>query len=870
MMKKLCLLIFLVCGIMPCMAIDSSDSFVGGRTDFRDESIYFVITTRFYDGDPSNNWQCWDNQDANEGDPAWRGDFKGLIDKLDYIKALGFTAVWITPIVQNASGYDYHGYHAMDMSRVDNRLMSHSREDNDISEDVDFQRLIDEAHARGMKIILDIVLNHTGNFGENRLCQLFRRDTEANQATIDKCMIPVTNDMTDDWGNAGKLPVNYLQLPGGEQYQARLHEMKNNDGVNHDSHNYWHHKADFNWDDDTRWWGQIAGDCVDLNTENPVVYKYVRECYGNFIKMGVDGFRIDTSGHIARSTFNKVFIPYFMALGDEYKHKRLNDCPFFIFGEICARFQGSVTYRGLPPLSPYFYTWQSDEALLAKWNDEPSYWDNVVIGAQTSASEIDNQRLAEEEYAANKSESSQPKSSNAWLNGNDYHTPDYSLSSGFNVIDFPVHYSFNSVGNVWGLFDSDDFYNDATYNVVYVDSHDYSPGPNDGIRFNGGTDQWAENLDLMFTFRGIPCLYYGSEVEFRKGVKIDNGANGPLNDTGRAYFGGYIKGSVTPVGFGQYTDATGNIATTLSRPLSMHIARLSQIRQQIPALRKGQYSKKGCSSQGGYAFKRRYVSEGIDSYALVTISAGATFTDVLNGRYVDVVSGDVKEVTDGKLITRSFSGKGQMAVYVLNGKGKIGNDGPYLFDQTPASLPTLAYDGTQEEKSSNNGSGEGTTPSVGIDDLEVYVPSISSSDERSIFYEASAECAGVRIWVWNSDFGFTGSNWDARPSMQLMGKTSDGTRKIFKWTYDGGEESMPTGLIFQEYGGSQTADLVYVNNGYYVGSSYDHTVDNVSSISSVIIDAKSPSAIYTIGGRKVTSRSSAHGILCGKGYKIIK
>ena len=207
MKKRLLLLLILVCGIMPCMAIESSDSFVGGRTDFRDESIYFVITTRFYDGDPSNNWQCWDNQEANDGDPAWRGDFKGLIDKLDYIKALGFTAVWITPIVQNASGYDYHGYHAMDMSRVDDRLMSHPREDNDISEDVDFQRLIDEAHARGMKIILDIVLNHTGNFGENRLCQLFRRDTEANQATIDKCMIPITTDMTDDWGNAGKLPV---------------------------------------------------------------------------------------------------------------------------------------------------------------------------------------------------------------------------------------------------------------------------------------------------------------------------------------------------------------------------------------------------------------------------------------------------------------------------------------------------------------------------------------------------------------------------------------------------------------------------------------------------------------------------------------
>lgn len=84
-------------------------SFVGNRDDFRDETIYFVMTTRFYDGDKSNNVQCWDGQQYNDGDPAWRGDFKGLIEKLDYIKALGFTAIWITPVVENASGYDYHG-----------------------------------------------------------------------------------------------------------------------------------------------------------------------------------------------------------------------------------------------------------------------------------------------------------------------------------------------------------------------------------------------------------------------------------------------------------------------------------------------------------------------------------------------------------------------------------------------------------------------------------------------------------------------------------------------------------------------------------------------------------------------------------------
>ncbi|MBR5003446.1 MAG: alpha-amylase, partial [Bacteroidaceae bacterium] len=127
----------------------ASATFVGNRDDFRDETIYFVMTTRFYDGDPSNNTQCWDNQDRNEGDPAWRGDFKGLIEKLDYIKALGFTAVWITPVVENASGYDYHGYHAHDFSKVDHRYES---------EGVGFQQVIDEAHKRGMKVFMDLVV----------------------------------------------------------------------------------------------------------------------------------------------------------------------------------------------------------------------------------------------------------------------------------------------------------------------------------------------------------------------------------------------------------------------------------------------------------------------------------------------------------------------------------------------------------------------------------------------------------------------------------------------------------------------------------------------------------------------------------------
>ena len=61
--------------------------------------------------------------------------------------------------------------------------------------------------------------------------------------------------------------------------------------------------------------------------------------------------------------------------------------------------------------------------------------------------------------------------------------------------------------------EEDPYYNDSSWNVTYVDSHDY--GPDMDSRYDGGTQSWAENLDVLFTFRGIPCLYYGSELEFQ-------------------------------------------------------------------------------------------------------------------------------------------------------------------------------------------------------------------------------------------------------------------------------------------------------------------------------------------------------------------
>ena len=670
--RLLCLTVVLCLLSAMRVQADNGSGFAANRTDFRDESIYFAMTTRFYDGDPANNVLCWDNQEAQVStkDPCWRGDFQGLIDQLDYIKALGFTAIWITPVVQNASGYDYHGYHASDFTKVDCRYQSG---DGSKSGDVMFQSLIDAAHRKGIKIILDIVLNHTGNFGEETLCKEFTRSTSLNLQGSAACLTP----------NATTLGSGYDDLTPANQYQRRLALMKNTDGQNHDTHNYWHHVGNgWNWDEPSRWWGQIAGDCVDLNTENPAVTNYLVKCYEQFIKMGVDGFRIDTSGHISRLSFNKAFIPQFTALGQQYASARAmyggsaTGSPFYMFGEVCARFSG-VTYRDQPNLSPYYYTWASSSSLLGQWNNDASWWDNQTV--KEGADPLGNMTLCLQEA------SDQPTSDNAVLVNGAYHAPDYSKASGFNVIDFPVHYNFTSVGSAYGMATGGDkYYNDATWNVVYVDSHDYGPQPNDQVRFSGGTNQWADNLTWMFFFRGIPCIYYGSEIEFQAGKKIDNGPNGPLSDTGRAYFGQNLEGSINASDFGIFT-ASGQVAKTLNHPLAQHLKRLNRIRQAVPALRKGQYTTDGCTANGGWAWKKRYTAGGVDSYALVCMDGGATFTGIPNGTYTDCVTGDVKTVGNGTLTVSCPSNQGNARVYVLNGPGKIGDDGPFLYASSPAS-----------------------------------------------------------------------------------------------------------------------------------------------------------------------------------------
>lgn len=653
-----------------------------GSVDMREETIYFVMTTRFYDGDTGNDVHCWDDGTAGNGDddPAWRGDFKGLGEKLDYIKALGFSAIWVTPVVTNASGYDYHGYHAMDLSTVDARYES---------SDYTYEDLIHDAHQKGMKIIQDVVLQHTGNFGESHFCDLFTKDTTKDLGNLQESLIP-TQYLLDTYGL--KSPEEYWAQKPGVQYQQRLNLMKNvtysGDNGNstgpqpadqdfsmnkisqsdtYNPNNYYHtgYFQSPNYDDWTTKFSQIAGDCVDLNTENPAVAEYVVDSYSKYMDMGVDGFRVDTVRHIPRLSLNIMFNDQLMDAA-----KAAGKPNFYMFGEICTRYT-SVWYRGHAEESTPYYTWKESNS---KWADSWNWG--------TSASEInDNMNLVLQHYLEEDNyngdmDSTQPKSDNAFLDGITYHGSDRSMASGMDAIDFQMHRMFGSAKNAYNFaVNNDQYYNDATYSVMYVDSHDYAPEqPDETTRFTGGTQTWAENMDLMFTFRGIPCVYYGSEVEFKKGELIDKGLLISLENSGRAYFGDYLEGTVKATDFSEYT-ASGTVGDTLASPLSKHLSKVNAIRRAIPALQKGQYTASSTYVTGGdMSYVRRYTDDNTDSLALVSISSGATFKNIPNGKYVDAVTGDVKYVTDGTLTVPELA-KANMRVYVCCASGFTGIDG---------------------------------------------------------------------------------------------------------------------------------------------------------------------------------------------------
>ncbi|HAC62821.1 MAG TPA: alpha-amylase [Cyanothece sp. UBA12306] len=602
----------------------------GKPGDFRSETIYFLLPTRFYDGDPSNNFFCRDrikfNPETGEPeDPHWRGDFRGLIQKLDYIKDLGFTAIWITPPIENRSGLDYHGYHGYDWTKIDPRLES---------PDATYQDLINEIHARGLKIIQDVVVNHScqygirgkvwidhlpikyyvpqgsqqgqinygpyqGNFGNYQ--HPFREDNDnplapewfrERQNCDPEGLVPLVDPLTGETvPKPGYNPNRFFGIDANTLDPQWYHQ----DGF----------MAGGDWESASIQTKHLAGDTIDLYTEKQNVKEYIINSINRYLDMGVDALRIDTVKHVERNNLLE-----YVNAWKAYKPG------LFVFGENLVKGSGWGDLFGddnAPSfIRPWWYT-----------------------------------RL-----------------------GDDVRNPNSGGDSGFSVLDFSLFSTFRdnvskgSYSGIGGILSRDWVYGDATQLVTFLQNHDV--GPDNDFRFRFRGDQWmaAATYNMLWTIRGIPCLYYGEEVEFMKGAPQDiMGNDDTLDQTGRAYFGDYLSDEA--------------ISKTQSHPLYQHLQRLNLIRRSIPALQKAPMSEVN-EWGSGMSFIRDYNNG--ESYAVVGLAMGGeqnvTIGNVRNGHYVDAVTGHTIDVNSGSI---SFSVQSNSAgIYVLNGPGKIGDDGVYL------------------------------------------------------------------------------------------------------------------------------------------------------------------------------------------------
>ncbi len=221
----------------------------GGFNGFGpDDVIYVIMPDRFDDGDVSNDFPSSGAYDRNAPRAYHGGDLRGIQQRLPYLKDLGVTTIWITPIYQNddRSGRDYHGYGAIDLYAVEKHLGTLA----------DYRALVKAAHEQGIKVLLDIVPNHVG---------------PANPW--------VDNPPTDHWFHG----TREKHLSTGSSFAVETDP----------------HAPPLEWRDVIEGW--FAGILPDVGTDDPITAQYLRQNSLWWAETGaLDGFRIDTFPYVDR------------------------------------------------------------------------------------------------------------------------------------------------------------------------------------------------------------------------------------------------------------------------------------------------------------------------------------------------------------------------------------------------------------------------------------------------------------------------------------------------------------------------------------------------------------------------------------------
>jgi neopullulanase len=301
-----------------------------------DEVIYFLLPDRFENGDTSNDTGGMAGDRLKTGyDRTQRGfyhggDLQGVTQRLGYLQDMGVTAIWLAPIfknkpVQGAPGNEsagYHGYWVTDFTTVDPHFGT----------DADFKAFVDAAHARGMKVYMDIITNHTADVISYKECEgkpcpyRSRADYPYSRRASDGKAINsgFLGDSVVSTQNFGRLTdPNFAYTITVPSEEARI---KKPDWMNNPI--YYHNRGNSTFTGENSTMGDFVG-LDDLMTEHPRVVQGFIDIYKGWIdRFGVDGFRIDTAKHV-NNEFWQVFAPAIMA------HAKMRRLPnFHMFGEV--------------------------------------------------------------------------------------------------------------------------------------------------------------------------------------------------------------------------------------------------------------------------------------------------------------------------------------------------------------------------------------------------------------------------------------------------------------------------------------------------------------------------------------------------------
>jgi glycosidase len=493
-------------------APSTTGSFYGTLEPFASQAVYLVLTDRFVNGDTSNDYR--DQGGANhsfdrplhgpdgESDNIGYlgGDFKGLLAHAQYIRDMGFGAVWITPIVDNPdeafTGGDavswgsfltdrgksgYHGYWGVNFYRVDEHLPSAG---------LDFAEFTRGMRTAGLKVVLDIVANHGS--------PSFTMPTDQPK-------------FGEIYAEDGRLLADHQNLS-----PERL------DPKNNPLHRFFHAEKDL---------AQLS----NLDDTNPEVQNYLIGGVLKWLDEGADALRIDTIRHVPHA-FWKLFSERVRA-----KHPGL-----FMFGE-------SFDY---------------DANNIAKFT-QPDGGAMSVLDFP-----LQKQLMAVFQQPGTNFAAIEPA---LYLTGGPYRNP-YEL-------------------------------------MTFYDNHDMA-------RFNGRDEAFIDVHNWLFTARGIPVVYYGSETGFMRGR--------PEHAGNRNYFG------------------AERIANAPTSPIHQQLQRIAKIRAASPALQRGLQLNVNLAGDTA-AFFRVYEHDGVAQTALVLLNKGEQAAKIRVDEYVE--PGEWREAMTGAMVT---------------------------------------------------------------------------------------------------------------------------------------------------------------------------------------------------------------------------